>query len=100
MAGTWVLGNAPAAELEAFAVYSSTDNTLTLYKASNKPAEGGVYNNKAAMRVFDIDEQATHFSASPFADVKDQARTAGSTTSPASSRLTAGPTLTPRRSRT
>ena len=72
MAGTWVLGNAPAAELEAFAVYSSTDNTLTLYKASNKPAEGGVYNNKAATRVFDIDEQATHFSASPFADVKDQ----------------------------
>ena len=72
MAGTWVLGNAPAAELEAFAVYSSTDNTLTLYKASNKPTEGGVYNNKAATRVFDIDEQATHFSASPFADVEDQ----------------------------
>ena len=72
MAGTWVLSDAPAAELEAFAVYSSTDNTLTLYKASNKPAEGGVYNNKAATHVFDIDEQATHFGASPFADVKDQ----------------------------
>ena len=72
MAGTWVLGDAPAAELEAFAVYCETDKTLTLYKASNKPAEGGVYNNKAATRVFEIDEQATRFSASPFADVKDQ----------------------------
>lgn len=72
MAGTWVLSDAPAAELEAFAVYCETDKTLTLYKASDKPAEGGVYNNKAATRVFEIDEQATRFSASPFADVEDQ----------------------------
>ena len=51
---------------QAFAVYCETDNTLTLYKASDKPEAGGTYKDKAATQVFDIDESEDYFGESPF----------------------------------
>lgn len=68
MAGTWVLSE-PISEpvvLEAFAVYCDTDKTLTLYKASDKPARNDTYNDKTVTYVFTIDETKTNYSTSPF----------------------------------
>ena len=51
---------------QAFAVYTADNTTLTLYKASNKPARNDTYNGKTVTYVFTIDETKTNYSSSPF----------------------------------
>ena len=57
MAGTWVLVDEIRPETSAFAVYSKDDKSLTIYKASDKPARNDTYNGKTVTYVFrDEDE--------------------------------------------
>ena len=56
---------------QAFAVYSSTDNTLTIYKASDKPEVGDTYHGKTVSQVFGINEETEWFRQTPFYSAKD-----------------------------
>ena len=73
MAGTWVLSE-PIAEPvvpEAFAIYDSSDKSLTIYKASDKPEVGDTYHFKTVSQVFGINEETEWFSQTPFYSAKD-----------------------------
>ena len=65
--GTAVLGSVTftfaQATLDAFAVYSADDNSLTFYKRANVPSAGGLFEGKTATEVYEGVEKASYTAA-------------------------------------